>query len=61
MFFPYFVLGSESKLGRDINPTAYAPKDFCEKLAAKNHFLSPVAKEKKLFVIGDEHKIRLID
>jgi hypothetical protein len=28
------------------------------RLAAKNHFLSAVAKEKKLFVIGDEREFR---
>ena len=48
--------GSESKLGREINPTVYGPREFREKLAAKNHFLSTVAKEKKLFLIGDEHE-----
>jgi len=47
---------SESKLGREINPTVYGPREFREKLAPKNHFLSTVAKEKKLFVIGDEHE-----
>jgi predicted nucleotidyltransferase len=48
----------ESKLGREVNPTVYGPREFHEKLAAKNHFLSTVAKEKKLFVIGDEHEFR---
>ncbi len=47
---------SESKLGRETNPTVYGPREFREKLAAQNHFLSTVAKEKKLFVIGDEHE-----
>lgn len=48
----------ESKLGREVNPTVYGPREFREKLAAKNHFLSTVAKEKKLFVIGDERELR---
>jgi predicted nucleotidyltransferase len=48
----------ESKLGREVNPTVYGPREFHEKFAAKNHFLSTVAKEKKLFVIGDEHEFR---
>lgn len=50
--------GIESKLGREVNPTVYGPREFREKLAAKNHFLSTVAKEKKLFVIGDERELR---
>jgi uncharacterized protein len=49
---------SEAKLGREINPTVYGPAEFREKLAAKNHFLSTVAKEKKLFVMGDEREFR---
>ncbi len=48
----------EAKLGREVNPTVYGPREFREKLAAKNHFLSTVAKEKKLFVIGDEREFR---
>jgi hypothetical protein len=48
----------ETKLGREVNPTVYGPRQFKEKLAAKNHFLSAVAKEKKLFVIGDEREFR---
>jgi predicted nucleotidyltransferase len=49
---------SETKLGREVNPTVYGPGEFREKLAAKNHFLSTVAKEKKLFVMGDEREFR---
>jgi predicted nucleotidyltransferase len=49
---------SETKLGREVNPTVYGPREFRDKLAAKNHFLSTVAKEKKLFVIGDEREFR---
>jgi predicted nucleotidyltransferase len=48
----------ESKLGREVNPTVYGPREFREELAAKNHFLSTVAKEKKLFLIGDEREFR---
>ena len=48
----------ETKLGREVNPTVYGQREFREKLAAKNHFLSAVAKEKKLFVIGDEREFR---
>ncbi len=39
----------ERKLGREVNPTVFGPREFREKLAAKNHFLSSVAKEKKLW------------
>ena len=49
---------SETKLGREVNPTVYGAREFQEKLAAKNHFLSTVAKDKKLFVFGDEREFR---
>jgi hypothetical protein len=48
----------ETKLGREVNPTVYGPREFREKFVAKNHFLSAVAREKKLFVIGDEREFR---
>ena len=48
----------EAKLGREVNPTVYGASEFRKKLAAKNHFLSTVAKDKKLFVIGDEREFR---
>ena len=48
----------EAKLGREVNPTVFGPREFREKLAAKDHFLSTVAKEKKLFVMGDEREFR---
>jgi predicted nucleotidyltransferase len=49
---------SEAKLGREVNPTVFGSSEFGKKLAAKNHFLSTIAKEKKLFVIGDEREFR---
>lgn len=49
---------SEAKLGREVNPTVYSPSEFREKLAAKNHFLSAIAQNKKLFVTGDESEFR---
>jgi uncharacterized protein len=49
---------SETKLGREVNPTVYGSSEFREKLGVKNHFLSTVAKDKKLFVIGDEREFR---
>jgi uncharacterized protein len=48
----------ETKLGREINPTVYPPSEYAMKLKAKNHFLTSVFREKKIFVIGDEHELR---
>jgi predicted nucleotidyltransferase len=50
----------EAKLGREINPTVYPPSEYAMKLKAKNHFLTSVLREKKIFVIGDEHELRRV-
>jgi predicted nucleotidyltransferase len=44
-------------LGREINPTVFPVSEFRTKLAAGNHFLRSVMKEKKLFVLGSEHEL----
>jgi DNA-binding transcriptional ArsR family regulator len=48
----------ETTLGREINPTVYPPSEYAMKLKAKNHFLTSVLREKKIFVIGDERELR---
>lgn len=44
-------------LGREINPTIYAPKEFGKKRAAKDHFLTRVLDKPKLFVIGNTNEL----
>jgi DNA-binding transcriptional ArsR family regulator len=41
-------------LGREINPTVYAPAEFAKKAAAKDHFLAQVLAKPKLHVLGSE-------
>ena len=48
----------ESKLGREVNPTVYPPSEYAAKLKKRNHFLRSVLKQKKVFVVGDEHEVR---
>ncbi len=51
------ALGPAQKiLGREINPNVFPVPEFRSKLAAGNHFLRSVMKEKKLFVVGSEHE-----
>lgn len=47
-------------LGRDINPSVYAPAEFAKKRAAGNHFLTRVLDKPKLFVLGDEDELEKI-
>ena len=52
------ALGSAQKsIGREVNPSVYAPADFRKKLAAKHHFLSSVLKSEKIFLIGDDREL----
>lgn len=52
------ALGPAQKvLGREINPTVFPVSEFRSKLAAGNHFLRSIMKEKKLFVLGTEHEL----
>lgn len=44
-------------LGREINPTVFPASEFRSRLAARNHFLHSVMREKKLFVLGTEHEL----
>jgi len=52
------ALGPAQKfLGREVNPNVFPVSEFRSKLAAGNHFLRSVMKEKKLFVLGTEHEL----
>ena len=52
------ALGPAQKaLGREINPTVFPVSEFRSKLAAGNHFLRKVKKEKRLFVMGTENEL----
>ena len=52
------ALGPAQKaLGREINPTVFPVSEFRSKLAAGNHFLRLVMKEKRLIVLGNENEL----
>ena len=52
------ALGEAQKtIGREVNPSVYAPADFRAKLIAKHHFLRSVMKGGKIFLIGDEREL----
>ncbi len=52
------ALGPAQKaLDREINPTVFPVSEFRSKLAAGNHFLRSVMKEKRLFVLGTENEL----
>lgn len=49
--------GTQKSIGREVNPSVYAPADFRAKLAAKHHFLRSVLKGEKIFLIGDDREL----
>jgi len=49
------VIGvAQEKLGREVNPTVYSPKEWNQKLKEKHHFITSVSKSTKIFIIGTE-------
>jgi predicted nucleotidyltransferase len=51
------LAGVQRTIGREVNPSVYAPADFRSKLAARHHFLRTVVRSEKIFLIGDEHEL----
>jgi len=48
---------AQARLGREINPSVYSPREFASKLAAGNHFLKTVMKGNKLFLVGGDREL----
>ena len=48
---------AQAVIGREVNPSVFAPADLRAKLAAAHHFLRSVMKSKKIFLVGDEHEL----
>jgi predicted nucleotidyltransferase len=48
------VREAEKRLGRDVNPTVYSLDEFQATVRAKQHFLTTVLAEPKIFVLGGE-------
>ncbi|MSR83126.1 MAG: ArsR family transcriptional regulator [Candidatus Latescibacteria bacterium] len=47
----------EEQLSREVNPAVYTAAEFKGKLISGHPFLSRVAKEKKIFLVGDENEL----
>jgi uncharacterized protein len=47
---------AQAQLGRDVNPTVYDEAEFGKRLAKREHFLTAVRNEPKLFVVGSDHE-----
>lgn len=48
---------AERQLGREINPSVYAPSEFGAKVRDGHHFVTAVLREPYLLVVGGQHDI----
>jgi DNA-binding transcriptional ArsR family regulator len=49
--------GVAASLGREINPKILAPEEFRRRKRKRDHFLTNVLSEPRIFIVGDEHEL----
>jgi predicted nucleotidyltransferase len=52
---------AENEIGRDINPSLFAPDEFRRKFAQNNHFVRSVMRAEKELVVGTEDDLRRLE
>ncbi len=45
---------AQERLGREINPAVYPPAEFARRVAEKQHFLTALRKQERLFLLGGD-------
>ena len=50
--------GLTEKVGREINPHVFTVKEFKKRIARKEHFITQVLDEPKIFIFGDENELK---
>jgi len=48
------------ELGREINYTVYSAPEYRKRIMKRDHFVNAVLKKEKIFIIGDEDKLKKI-
>ena len=48
---------AQERIGREVNPSVFAPDEWRRRVADHDHFITSVLREEKLFVIGNEHDL----
>ena len=48
---------AEERLGRELNVTAYSPKEFQDRVKSHDHFLAAVLRGRKKFVKGGQRDL----
>jgi len=49
--------GVAGKLGREVNPHVLGPEEFATRRKTREHFMTTVLSEPRLFVIGSEDEL----
>lgn len=50
--------GLTEKVGREINPHVFTVNEFKKRIARKEHFITQVLDEPKIFIFGDENELK---
>ena len=50
--------GIPEQIGREINPHVFSEKELKDRIAQKEHFITQVIKEPKIFIIGSENELK---
>jgi len=53
--------GVSDKIGREINPHVFTVKELKKRLAQKDHFITRVLDEPKIFILGNENELETMD
>jgi len=54
------LFGVSEKIGREINPHVLYDHEFRKRLKNKEHFISAIAKEPKIFIIGSQDELEAV-
>lgn len=52
------ITEAESALDRKINPTFHTPQEWKQKIKEKNHFITKIIAQQKIFLIGTEDELK---
>jgi predicted nucleotidyltransferase len=50
--------GIATRLGREVNPHVLSPEEFAKRRKTREHFMTAVLSEPRLFVIGSEDELK---
>jgi predicted nucleotidyltransferase len=51
------LAAAQERIGRELNPTVYPPREFQDKVRERQHFVTRVMAEPKVFLIGGEREL----